>query len=63
MLELCGLRGNPSLPSHPGPLLAGVVAPDRFLSMGKIELVDIYTEYKQIELFEIEQFDNLIVCK
>ena len=38
MLELCGMWGSPSLPSVPGPLEAGVVAPDRDLSMGQIEL-------------------------
>ena len=34
MLELWGLRSTPSLPSLPGPLWVGVVAPDRALSMG-----------------------------
>ena len=34
MLELWGLRITPSLPSLPGPLLSGMVAPDRPLSMG-----------------------------
>ena len=38
MLELWGMRSNPSLPSLPGPLWHGVVAPDRVLSMGQIEL-------------------------
>ena len=33
-LELWGMRGTPSLPSLPGPLWPGVVAPDRALSMG-----------------------------
>ena len=31
----------PSLPLFPGPLWPGVVAPDRFPSMGQIELFDI----------------------
>ena len=35
MLEL---SGTPSLPSLPGPFLSGVVAPDRVLSKGQIEL-------------------------
>ena len=34
MLELWGMRSTPSLPSSPGPLWLGVVAPDRVLSMG-----------------------------
>ena len=32
------MLSTPSLPSLPGPPLPGVVAPDRFLSMGQIEL-------------------------
>ena len=38
MLELWGMWSTPSLPSLPGPLLPGEVAPDRALSMGQIEL-------------------------
>ena len=38
MLELWRSRSTPSLPSLPGPLLPGVVAPDRVLSMDQIEL-------------------------
>ena len=37
MLELCGMRCTPSLPSLPGPLRPGVVAPDRVLFMGQTE--------------------------
>ena len=29
MLKLWGMRSTPSLPSHPGQLLSGVVAPDK----------------------------------
>ena len=36
MLKLWGLRNTPSLPSFPGPLMTGVVAPDRVLSMGQM---------------------------
>ena len=32
------MQSTPSLPSLPGPLWPGVVAPDRVLSMGQIEL-------------------------
>ena len=38
MLELWGMRNTPSLPLLPGPLWPRVVAPDRVLSMGYIEL-------------------------
>ena len=38
MLELWGMRRPPSLPSLPEPLWPGMVAPDRALSMGQIEL-------------------------
>ena len=37
MLELWGMWSTPSLPSLPGPLWPGVVAPDRVLSVGQIE--------------------------
>ena len=38
MLELWGMRSTPSLPLPPGPLWLGMVATDRALSMGWIEL-------------------------
>ena len=38
MLELWGVWNTPLLPSLPGPLWPGVVAPDRVLSAGQIEL-------------------------
>ena len=38
MLELWETRSISSLPSLPGPLLPGMVAPDRFLSMVQIQL-------------------------
>ena len=38
MLELWEMRSTPLLPSLPGPLWHGVVAPDRVLSMSPIEL-------------------------
>ena len=37
MLELWGVRRSPLMPSLPGPLWPGVVALDRFLSMGQRE--------------------------
>ena len=37
-LELCGMRSTSTLPSLPGLLWSGVVAPDRILSMGQIEV-------------------------
>ena len=54
VLELWGIWSTPSLPLLPGPLWLGIVAPDRVLSMGQIEL----TAYLcSTELFELEQFD------
>ena len=41
MLVLWGMWSTPSLPSFPGPIWPGVVAPDRVLTMGQIELFDI----------------------
>ena len=41
MLELWGMRNTPSLPSLAVPLWPRVVAPDRVLSVGQIELSDI----------------------
>ena len=38
MLELWGMWSTPSLPSLPDPPWPGVVAPNRVLSMGQIEL-------------------------
>ena len=47
MLELWGMWSTRSLPSLPDPFWPGVVAPDRVLSMGQIELNCIV----EIELF------------
>ena len=41
MLEPRGMPSNPSLPSLPGTLRSGVVAPDRVLSMAEIQLFNI----------------------
>ena len=41
MLELWGMQSSLLLLSLPGSLWVGVVAPDRVLSMGQIELFDI----------------------
>ena len=38
MLEFRGMLSTSSLPSFPDPLRPGMVAPDRALSMGPIEL-------------------------
>ena len=38
MLELWGIRSTPSLPLLLGSLWPRVVAPDRFLTMGQIQL-------------------------
>ena len=66
MLELWGIQSIPSLSLLPGPLWPGVVAPDRVLSVAQITF-NSQTECKQMicqtELFEIEPFDHLTVCK
>ena len=40
MLEFGGMRSTPSLPSLTDHLRSEMVAPDRVLSMGQIELFD-----------------------
>ena len=42
MLELWRMRSIALLPSLPGPLRPGVVAPDWDLSMGRIELKSVF---------------------
>ena len=44
VLELWGMQSTPSLPSLQGLLRPGVVAPDRVISMGQIELNCIYAK-------------------
>ena len=55
-----------SLPLFPGSLWSGVVAPDRVLSMGQLELLDIKTVQTNdlclIELLQIELLDHLTMC-
>ena len=41
MLKLWGMQSTPSLPSLLGPLWPGVVAPERVLFKGDLELIDI----------------------
>ena len=43
MLEFWGMQSTHSLPSFPGLLWSGVVGPDRFLSIGQIELNSVLT--------------------
>ena len=42
MVELWGMQSGPSLPSLPGPLWLIVVALDRVLSRGQIELKCVF---------------------
>ena len=56
MLELWGMRNIPSLPSLPGPLRPGVVAPDRVLSMGQIELNYVRGEFNKFTDFFVQAF-------
>ena len=48
MQDLGEMWSTPSLPLLPGQFRRRVVAPDRVLSMGQIELFDIQTESKQM---------------
>ena len=41
MLEFWEMRSTPSLPSLPGPPCPGVVAPEKVLFIGQIELFEI----------------------
>ena len=43
ILELWRMQSTPSLLSLPGPLWPGVIAPDRVLSMGQIEVNCVFT--------------------
>ena len=70
MLKLWGIRSTPSLPSLPGPLWPGVLAPDRVLSMGQIEVFgiqivyfNVYTERKQITYAKLNwlEYNSLII--
>ena len=54
MLGLCGMQSTSSFPLLPVPLWPRMVAPDRALSMGFIELTTYLCE---TELFELELFD------
>ena len=78
MLELWRMQINPSLPLLPGPLWSGVIASDRDLTMGQIDLncilmlnwvvwkrtiFDSETVYLwYTELFEKELFLTLNMC-
>ena len=53
MMEFWGMRNTSSLTSDPDPLWPGVVASDRVLSMGQVELNSVLSE---TELFKIELF-------
>ena len=50
ILDFRGMRIAPLLPILPGPLLPGMVAPDRVLSIGSIDL-------NFLLMFEFERFD------
>ena len=58
MPELWGMQSTPSLPLLPGPLCPGVVALDKVLFMGEIELNCVHMLNW---IVEIEQFLHLIM--
>ena len=53
MLELWEMLSTPLLSSLPGPLLPGVVAPDRVLSMGQTKL----RTYAKLNYLKLNCFD------
>ena len=48
MLQFWGMQRTPLLVLLPGPLWPGVIAPERVLSMGEVELFDFKTESRQM---------------
>ena len=64
MLELLGMQSTPSLSSLPGQLWPGVVASDRILSMGQIELNYNYTKLNCLKLtiFTFNTVKTKIYC-
>ena len=61
MLELCKMRSTPLLPSFPGPLCPGVIAPNRvylcWTKLLKIWFFDNQTAYLcKTKLFKMEMF-------
>ena len=61
MFEFWGMLSTSSLASLPGPLWPGVVAPDRILSVGQIELFDIQTECKQMTYAKLNHIFNIYI--
>ncbi len=59
MLEFWGMWSNPSLPSLPGSLWPGVVATNRVLSVGQIEINCNYAKLFCLKLTVL----HLTVCK
>ena len=68
MLDLWEVQSTHLLPSLPGPLWPGMVAPDRVLSMGQIELTfklctwTFKLTYVKLNSLKYN-FDYLTVCK
>ena len=62
MLELWGMRSTPSLPLLPGPLWLGVVAPDRVLSMGQIELNSVLMLNWMVRNKTVFDIESVYLC-
>ena len=62
MLEFGGMQSTHSLPSLPGPLCPGVVAPDRVLSMGQIELNCVFTKTELLEIGLLFNIETVYLC-
>ena len=48
------MQSTPSLPFLPGTLWPGLVAPDRVLSVGQIEMFDIKHVCKQMDYAKLD---------
>ena len=58
MLKFWGMQSTPLLPSLPGPLWPGVIAPVRVLSMGQIEL---NSNHAKLNCLKLTVFSILLV--
>ena len=68
MVELWGLRSNPSVQSLPSPLWPGVVASDRVRSIGQVELNCVLTLNwivwkRTVLIFKLHTYAKLNVLK
>ena len=58
MIELWGMQSTPSLPLLPGPLCPDIVAPDRILSIGQIELFDYLNKWPMLNFLLVGRMNQ-----